>query len=79
MKTYRLVFPKDRKREAQVIEFDAADAGEALIIAHREATERSAELWCDGKCHCTIRRDEADFWQIEQEALLPGTGTTAHP
>lgn len=65
MQTYKIVVPEDSIRESQVIEFEAEDAGEALIIAHREATERNAELWRDNQRLCTIRRDPSDLWKLK--------------
>jgi hypothetical protein len=62
--TYRLKFFDDAHGVAKDIEFEAKDASRALIIAHREARNRSAELWCDGRKTCTIRRLKADAWEI---------------
>lgn len=42
--TYRLKFFDDAKGLAKDVEFDAYDAAQALIIAHKEARDRSAEL-----------------------------------
>ena len=62
--TYRLKFFEDGRGVAKEVEFDAFDAAQALIIAHKEACERSAELWCDGAKLCTIRRDGSGTWKI---------------
>jgi len=62
--TYRLKFFDDGRGVAKEVEFDAFDAAEALIIAHGEASERSAELWCDGEKLCTIRRGSCGAWEI---------------
>ena len=62
---YRLKFPEEPSgRPAKDVEFSAADGAEALIIAHEEARTRSAELWCDGRKLCEIRRDEREVWEI---------------
>jgi hypothetical protein len=62
--TYRLKFFDNARGLAKDIEFDAHDAAQALIIAHQEARNSSAELWCDGRKVCTIRRIEAGAWKI---------------
>jgi hypothetical protein len=62
--TYRLKFMDDSRGLAKDIEFEASDAAHALIIAHKEASNRSAELWRDGKKVCTIRRIGEDIWEI---------------
>ena len=63
METYRLLFFDDGLGEAKTIEFDAQDAAKALIIAHVEAKERSAELWKASNRLCVIRR-AGGIWQI---------------
>jgi hypothetical protein len=62
--TYRLKFFDDAHGVAKDIEFEAEDASRALVIAHREARHRSAELWCGGRKLCGIRRLECDAWAI---------------
>jgi hypothetical protein len=62
--TYRLKFQDEGERPAKDLEFEAGDAGEALIIAHSEARSRSAELWRDGKKLCTISRKSGGLWEI---------------
>ncbi|QIQ88026.1 MAG: hypothetical protein G9473_00715 [Erythrobacter sp.] len=46
------------------IEFQASNAYQALVIAHREGGGRSAELWRDGKRLCTISELAGSFWEI---------------
>lgn len=62
--TYRLVFLGDGSGIGNHVEFQAADAAKALIVAQHEATRRSAELWCDGRKLCTIERRGEGFWRI---------------
>ena len=64
MHTYRLKFFDDARGVAKDIEFEAYDAARALIIAHKEASNRSAELWRDGEKICTIRRTDESVWEI---------------
>jgi hypothetical protein len=66
MNTYQLVFSSDGQGEAKVVEFDAEDAADALIIAHSEAPGRSAELWRDDEMLCAIRRREVGYWELSQ-------------
>ena len=62
---YRIKFPEEHDgRPAKDVEFEAHDSSEALLIAHREARSRSAELWCDGAKICTIRRTPSNVWEI---------------
>jgi hypothetical protein len=63
-KTYRLKFTEDGLGLPKEIEFEAHDAATALTIAHKEANDRSAELWCNGQKLCTIKRAASDFWEI---------------
>ena len=63
-KTYRLRFMDDGRGVPKEVEFEAQDAATALVIAHNEASDRSAELWCDGQKLCTIRRSAKDVWEI---------------
>jgi len=72
--TYRLKFFDDDKGSAKEIEFDAFDAAQALIIAHNEASDRSAELWCDSEKLCTIRRRARGIWEIGGSAAHTGYG-----
>jgi hypothetical protein len=62
--TYRLKFSEDSRGVAKDIEFEAHDAARALIIAQMEASNRSAELWCDGQKLCSISRTLYGAWQI---------------
>ncbi|GGC22083.1 hypothetical protein GCM10011371_07150 [Novosphingobium marinum] len=65
--TYRLVFVDDGDGP-KTVEFDATDAGSALVIAHEEAKRRSAELWRGDDKLCTIKRlhgvSGEEFWQV---------------
>ncbi len=56
MKIYSLRFSDDGHGMAKRLEFKAEDLTAALIIAHREAARRSAELWEGAKKLCTIRK-----------------------
>ena len=67
MTCYSLVFMADAGEEQKVISFKASDASEALLFAHKEANERSAELWRGEQMLCTIRRNRVaadEFWEI---------------
>lgn len=57
MKIYTLHFSDDGEGLARRIEFKAEDLTAALIIAHREANRRTAELWEGATKLCTIRRE----------------------
>ena len=56
METYRLLFSEDGIGVERKVEFEAPDAAKALIIAHEQAHNRSAELWKGRDRLCTIRR-----------------------
>ncbi len=62
MKIYTLRFSDDGEGVAKRLEFKAEDRTAALIVAHREAARRSAELWEGARKLCTVRRsdDERD-------------------
>lgn len=66
MTTYSLRYSNDGLGRAKRVEFEAYDAATALNIAHREASERAAELWCEDRKLCTIKRigTESDFWEV---------------
>ena len=67
MISYQLRFATDGIGQEKRIEFDALDASDALLIAHREAPHRAAELWQGDQKLCTLRRRQAsggDLWQI---------------
>lgn len=68
---YRLKFGDDGFGAAKEIEFEAHDAYKALVIAHGEAQNRTAELWRDGRKLCTIQRSGSGVWRIG-----PGEGLT---
>ena len=64
---YTLVFAANAEEAEKQVEFDAADASTALILAHQEALNRPAALWLGTRKLCTIRRTKAgdgDIWQI---------------
>lgn len=60
MSIYTLKFPDDGNAGALRLDFDAEDAAEALVSAHRQAgglrSGRAAELWQGARKLCTIRR-----------------------
>lgn len=56
MKIYTLKFSDDGHGVARRVEFRADDLTAALIIAHREASRRTAELWEGAKKLCNIRK-----------------------
>ncbi|MBO9723971.1 MAG: hypothetical protein J7530_06315 [Novosphingobium sp.] len=60
MSIYTLKFPDDGNAGALRLDFDAEDAAEALVSAHRKASSlrggRAAELWQGARKLCTIRR-----------------------
>jgi hypothetical protein len=67
MSRYELRFANDGERPAKTVRFAAPDASMALILAHRHAPDRPAELWQDDRKLCTIRRqrvDHSDVWII---------------
>ena len=66
MPTFSLRYAEDGIGRAKRVEFKAYDAASALIMAHREASERAAELWCEDRKLCTLRRigTESDFWEV---------------
>lgn len=67
MTHYTLVFAHEGKEPRKVVEFDAVDAAAALIYAHKESPDRSAELWGGGRKLCRIRRipvSDDSLWQI---------------
>lgn len=59
MDIYTLKFPGDGNAGALRLDFDAEDAAEALVTAHRKASDvragRGAELWQGARRLCTIR------------------------
>lgn len=61
---YRLKFDQEGDRLVKDVEFEAADAFEALTIAHQEARRHSAELWRDGRKLCSITRQTGELWEV---------------
>ncbi|MCJ2184797.1 hypothetical protein MTR62_19185 [Novosphingobium sp. 1949] len=59
MPVYQLHFAEDGVGLAQRLEFTASDSSEALIVAHKEAANRNAELWLGDTRLCAIRRNRA--------------------
>lgn len=59
MQSYRLVFADDGIGVARRVEFEAEDLPHALVFAHREARDRSAELWLGERRLWAIARPEA--------------------
>jgi len=68
METYFLLFKNDDLGVARKIEFEAEDAARALIFAHNEAKDRSAELWKGDTRLCTVRRSKRE--ELELPAFL---------
>lgn len=66
MPNYCLIYSDDGIGPRKLIEFSADEPSRALILAHLEASERSAELWRDGRKLCTIKRvgEQPDYWMI---------------
>lgn len=67
MPMFTLKIAAGRTSEAIHVQFVAEDAAEALIIAHRDAGDRFAELWRDNGKLCTIRRAPVgsdEFWEV---------------
>ena len=62
MVTYTLRFDADGNAPPMQIVFDAPNPGGALVQAHREARQRSAELWQGERKLCSIRRAANDVW-----------------
>lgn len=56
MTVYTLKFVECVSGQPERLEFSAADIVAALVIAHEEASRRSAELWVEAKRLCTIHR-----------------------
>ncbi len=72
MTHYTLVFANHRDEARKVVEFDAVDAAAALVYAHNESPNRSAELWSGGRKLCHIRRIPVagdNVWQIQTATL----------
>lgn len=63
--TYRLKFPADKAGSQKTLEFKAADASGALIVAKNEAADRNAELWQGERLLCHLRRTEDEVWLIK--------------
>ena len=64
MRTFMMQFEDDGLGEPKRIEFLGNDPSEALAIAQRENTGRSIELWEGGKRLGTLRRLNAELWQV---------------
>lgn len=67
MSLYELRFGQDGVHGPKTIRFDADDASMALILAHRQAPDRSAELWRDDQKLCSIKRklvDHSEIWIV---------------
>ena len=63
--TYRLKFPDDKAGVEKTLEFRAADASGALIVAKNEAPDRNAELWQGERLLCHLRRTQEEVWLIQ--------------
>lgn len=81
MPVYTMKFSEDGRGEAKRIEFEAENASAALVVAHHEASNRCAELWCEDQCLCSIQRvgQDGDVWLVTplQERSAPRAAT--HP
>lgn len=66
MAIYKLKFTDDGLGCAKEIEFEALDAGQALLVARGELSGRRAELWERERRLCTLRREgtQGDIWHI---------------
>lgn len=64
MHAYRLKFHDDGADPGPELEFESLDAYRALVVAHDLAGTRTADLWCDGREICTIRRVVEEVWQV---------------
>jgi len=66
MLTCSLRYADDGVGVEKRVEFRANDPAAALAFAHREASRRSAELWCEDRKLCTLRRVGAgsDVWEV---------------
>jgi len=69
---YLLRFDAGKDSPLADIEFYAGNAYQALIIAHREGSGRSAQLWRDGKKLCTINELAGSFWEVRPCADTDG-------
>ncbi|GFM30678.1 hypothetical protein [Novosphingobium sp. PY1] len=65
LQTYQLKFTDDNAGVGKTVEFRAPDASEALIVARKEAPDRDAELWQEGRLLCHLRRSKEEVWLIE--------------
>ncbi len=64
MDTFRLVVAAIKRSETdEIIEYQAPDAGSALIFARDKARDRPVELWRGGGKLCTITASK-EFWVI---------------
>ena len=65
MDIYTLKFPDEGNAGALRLDFDAEDAADALVLAHRKVDEvrsgRAAELWQGARRLCAIRRANRDI------------------
>lgn len=67
MPLYKLILLETGSSPEDVITFEAADSVAALVHAHKESPNRSAELWCGGNRLCQLRRkpvSEEDLWAV---------------
>ncbi|PZQ51795.1 MAG: hypothetical protein DI555_20525 [Novosphingobium pentaromativorans] len=72
MNIYTLKFPDEGNAGALRLDFDAEDAAEALVTAHRKAADvrsgSGAELWLGARKLCTIRHSSAGAASRQQSA-----------
>jgi hypothetical protein len=64
MRTFVMQFEDDGMGEPKRIEFRGKDPSQALAIAQRENTGRMIALFEGGKKLGTLRRINAELWQV---------------
>jgi len=69
---YKLILLESDNGPEEVIMFEAADSVAALVKAHKESPNRSAELWCGDNRLCQLRRKP-----VSEEALWAVLSTIA--
>ena len=64
--TYKLKFQEDGAGAGKTLEFSASDASEALLVASKEAPDRTVELWQGDQRLCRLERTKEDVWLVGQ-------------
>lgn len=62
--SYCLKFADDGLGSRKELQFEAINASKALLVAQEEASNRRAELWCDGRKLCNISHTGAGVWEV---------------